>query len=80
MSVAEECLRHAEKCEEEASVCSLPSNRDILLATAAQWRRLAELAAQEVTVHRLVAGRSMIQDQQPQQQQTKAPDQARPKN
>ena len=47
MKISEECLKHAEDCEREAAACGPGSSRDILLATAAQWRRMAEAAARE---------------------------------
>jgi hypothetical protein len=47
MKVSEECLKLADDCEREAAACGPGSSRDILLATAAQRRRLAEAAASE---------------------------------
>jgi hypothetical protein len=39
MKVSDECLQHAKECEEQAEACAHASNRDILLSTAAYWRR-----------------------------------------
>jgi hypothetical protein len=80
MSIAEECLKHAEDCEREAAACSPGSSRDTLLSTAAQWRRMAEAAAHEETAWRLIAGKPVIQEHQAQQQQqTQTPDETMPK-
>ena len=70
MSIAEECVKHAENCEREAAACGPGSSRDILLSTAAQWRRMAETGAEEETMWGLISGKSAIQDQQEQQPQT----------
>ena len=78
MSIAEECLKHAENCDREAAACGPGSNRDILLSTAAQWRRMAETAAHEERVWRLIAGKPVIQDLQG-RPQTQIPDKTNPK-
>jgi hypothetical protein len=43
MRTSRECLEHAARCERLARQCSSPSNKEVLLQTAKQWRRLAEL-------------------------------------
>src|ERR1044071_4919522 len=45
MKTSEECLKNAEDCERQAATCGPGSSRDTLLVTAAQWRRMAEVAA-----------------------------------
>jgi len=45
MKTSEECLKNAEDCERQGAACGPGSSRDTLLATAAQWRRMAEVAA-----------------------------------
>jgi hypothetical protein len=38
---SEECLKHAEECEQLAAMAKLPSNQQALLASATMWRNLA---------------------------------------
>ena len=80
MKVSEECLKLADDCEREAAACGPGSSRDILLATAAQRRRLAEAAASEEVGWRLIAGKPMIQKQQVQQRHTQTPDETKAEN
>ena len=47
MRLSEECLKNAEDCERQTVACGPGSSRDTLLATTAQWRRMAEVAARD---------------------------------
>jgi hypothetical protein len=38
---SEECLKHAEECEQLAAMAKLPSNQKALAASAVMWRKLA---------------------------------------
>ena len=37
----EDCLQHADECEQLAQAATLPSNRHALLSAAEMWRKMA---------------------------------------
>ncbi len=43
----DEYMRHAEECEQLATIAKMPSNRMALLESAHMWRKLADNAAPE---------------------------------
>jgi hypothetical protein len=59
MESAQEYLREAEHCEQQAAEAHLESSRKALLATAAVWRKLAEYpdAGEIISRHPIVGFR-----------------------